>query len=430
MESKQDWLTLTMKPENNSYPSEENYGKAVEVLRNTMLLDELFTMLEFKGSARHYGVRLAYNDVDIKIADPEKFNDQGICISFSSNGLAYFAEYLATYGMTFKLWCARFRRLCVEGWITKCTRFDYAMDDKAFGDERPKLTMKRVLTSICDDEVSCSARTFSDNGKDFYSFQRNYKRRGGQGLWGTTVQFGQREGEGTIVRFYDKLIEQKQKNKTLLDDLKSWVRCEYEFKGSEAMCIFNAWLDLTDAEYSAYMCARAMDKVRFIYRTSTNVSRCPVKRWWREFLNGCTKAIKGIKQKPVRTALSRAECGMRQYTRVNYTFLREYGLEAFGKMITSLAAELSKKGKDPVNYEIVNNLREGARHREEMDGFKWYDYTTEVSSKALRGFMSQDFYTYNQRLKQVQAMQEDGRQYSFDELADVFRGHKVVGYGV
>ena len=430
MESKQDWLTLTMTPENKSYPSEENYGKALDVLRNTLLLDELFTMLEYKGAVRYYGTHLEYNDIHIKISDPEKFNGQGLCIEFSSNGLAYFAEYLASYGMTVKLWCARFRRLCVEGWVVKCSRIDYAMDDKAYDDDRPKLTMKRVLTSICDDEISCSARSFSDNGKDFYSFQRNYKRRGGQGLWGTTVQLGQREGEGTIVRFYDKLIEQKQKGKDLPDNLKSWVRCEYEFKGSDAMTVFNAWIDLTDAEYSAYMCARALDKVRFIYRTSTNVSRCPVKRWWKEFLNGCTKRINAVKQKPVRTALARAECGMRQYTRVNYTFLREYGLEAFGKMIMAMAADMASKGNDPINREIVNNLRDGSRHREEMDGFKWFDYTSPVSSKSLRGFMSQDYYTYNQQLKYIQDMREDGRQYKVDELADVYRGHKVVGYGV
>lgn len=424
-----DWLTLTMKPENSSYSSEENYGKAVDILRKTLLLDELFSMLEFKGSARHYGIRLAYNDVDIKIANPENFNRQGLCISLSSNGIAYFEEYLATYGLTLRLWCARFRRLCVEGWITKCTRYDYAMDDKAFDDDVPKLTMKRVLTSICDDEITCKARTLSDGNKDLASFKRNYKRRGGKGLWGTTVQLGQREGD-TVVRFYDKLIEQKQKGKSLPENLKAWTRCEIEYKAVNAMCVFNAWLDLEGDKFREYMCGCANDTVRFIYRTSENITRCPVKRWWREFLNGCTKRFRLQKQKPKRTALARAEYSFRQTIRRDITFLREYGLEAFGKMIQAMAKELQAQGKDPINHEIINNLREGSNHREEMDGFKWYDYATDISSKTLRGFMAQDYCTYNWQLEYINQMREDGRQYQFDNLADVQRGHEVVGYGV
>ncbi|MGN0686495.1 MAG: replication initiation factor domain-containing protein [Oscillospiraceae bacterium] len=424
-----DWLTLTMKPENDSYSPEYNHAKALDILRNTLLLDELFSMLEYKGSAKYYGVRLSYNDVDVKIADPVNFNHQGLCISFSSNGIRYFEEYLSTYGLTFRLWCARFRRLCVEGWITKCTRYDFAMDDKAFDDDTPKLTMKRVLTSICDEEISCKARSFSDNGKDFYSFQRNYKRRGGQGLWGTTVQIGQRTCD-TIVRFYDKLIEQKQKGNTLPDNLKSWVRCEFEYKGAEAMSAFNAWLDLGTIKFSEYMCGRANDNVRFIYRTTENVTRCPTKRWWREFLNGCTKKIRTVKIKPRRTELSRAEQGLKQYARKNYTFLREFGLEAFGKLIQSFADELKNRGKDPIDHALVNNLREGNNTREEMDGFKWYDYTSPSSSKVLRGYMAQDYCTYNWHLDYINQQRDDGRQFRVGELADVQRGHEVICYGV
>lgn len=429
MESRIDWLTLTMVPENKAVPSEENYASAIKVLTETLLLDELFTMLGYKGSARYYGIRLEYNDVNIKLAMPEDFNKQGLSIELSSNGLDYFNEYLSTYGLTMRLWCARFRRLCCEGWVVKCTRYDYAMDDIRRNDERPCLTMKRVLTSICDEEIVCKARTFSDNGKDFASFQRNYKRRGGKGLWGTTVTLGQRKA-GTVTRFYDKLIEQKQKNKQVDEDITSWVRCEVEYHDCDAMGAFNAWIDLPDNELKLYMCGRANDTVRFIYRTSSNISRCPVKRWWKEFLNGCTSRFQQHTQKPVRTALARAERGLRQNARNNYTFLREYGLEAFGKLICAIAAEVDMKGKSPINHELVNNLCEGARHREEMDGFKWFDYTTDVSSKSLRGMMAQDYYTYNQHMEYLKQSREDGRQYTFDELADVWRGCKVVEYGV
>lgn len=392
MESSLDWLTLTLTPENKAIPSEENYARALDILRDTLLLDELFTMLEFKGVARFYGVRLEYDDVNIKIADPEKFNRQGLCIELSSNGLKYFTEYLATYGLTLRLWCARFRALCTEGWITKCTRYDFAMDDICHDDDVPKLTMKRVLTSICDDEIVCSARTYSDDCKDYISFKRNYKRRNGQGLWGTTVYLGQRES-GLIVRFYDKKIEQEQKGKTLPENLKSWVRCEFEFHNEKATACFNAFIDLPPEDFKKYMCGVCNGSVRFIYRTVTNVSRCPVKRWWREFLNGCTDRFHLPKRKPIRTALARCERGIRQYTRKFYTLLRQLGSEGFLKMIMAFGVELAQKGKEVIDPELVNNLREHKRDYEEIDGFKWYDYTTEVSD--LRGKIACDRYEYN-----------------------------------
>lgn len=402
MEWSIDWLTLTIKPDNNNDKrSEENYGSALGTLRVAMCLDELFNVMENKGKCRFYEERLAYNDIDIKLSSPEKFNTQGFCIEFSSNGLKYFREYLASYGFTLELWCGMFRKLALSGWTTKCTRFDVAMDDIVYDGKRPTLTMQKVLDGICDDDMSCKARVWSDDCKDLVSFKRNYKRRGGKGLWGTTVNIGDRHS-GTYVRFYDKKIEQEQKGKSLPENLTSWVRCEFEYHDTNAMSAFNAFVDMSKEKLGEYFCGTALNHIRFIDRIASNVSRCPTKRWWKAFLNGASKKYSLSNVAPVRSALARSvRWVQRQVVSVIATFRTLLGEDGFWDFIDACIENKEKAGKSAIKAEIINNFKDGLRTYEIPSGFDRWNYTTDISPIELRNNMKQHCFDYYQQFYNI-----------------------------
>lgn len=402
MEWSLDWLTLTMKPDkNDERTSEENYGRALGTFRTTLCLGELMDRMENKGKCRYYAERLSYNDVDIKLSSPEEFNTQGFCIEFSSNGLRYFREYLASYGYTLELWCGMFRKLSLDGCITKCTRFDVAMDDKVYDGKRPTLTMQKVLDGICDDDISCKARVWSDDCKDLVSFKRNYKRRGGKGLWGTTVNIGNRKSD-TFVRFYDKKVEQEQKGKSLPENLTSWVRCEFEYHEVNAMSAFNAFVDMPKDKLGGYFCGVALNHIRFIDRIASNVSRCPVKRWWKAFLNGATKKYSFPRVTPVRSALAKSvRWVQRQVVAVVATFRTILGEDGFWDFIDACIDEREKAGKSAIKSDIINNFKDGLRAYEEPSGFDRWNYATDISPLELRKNMKQHCWDYYQQFYNI-----------------------------
>lgn len=400
MEAKFDYLTITLKPEKGRGDSADLFNKALGLLRVSLVLDELLNDLEEKGACRFYNARFTYNDVSLKLPLPSDFNNQGLCLEMSGNGLAYFIEYLRRYGFTLKEWLGQFRSYCLRGWVAKISRLDFAIDDIRYNGDRPCLTMRKVAAAACDGDVCCRGRLWSDNlsdMQDFFSVKDSYKKHGGYGFFGTTIQFGNRKS-GTICRFYDKLVEQKQKRRELPENLTSWVRCEFEFKREKAMAVVNAWLDFGDEDFSKYIRGVCMDFIRFVDRTSLNVSRCVVKRWWREFLNGCESITVQHFVKPIRSALARAERSIKQNARTFYTMLQICGVDRVLSFISECVADIASQGKDPIRSDIVANLLdEKLVQYEELDGFKRWDYCSELSAEELRKRMKEHNFTYNSK---------------------------------
>lgn len=414
MERSNDWLTLTLKPDrNNKLSGEENYGHALGILRVTLHLAELIDEMEHKGRARYYAERLEYNDVNIKFADPENFNTQGVCIEFSGNGLKFFEEYLASYGYDLRMWCSKWRALAIRDWATKCTRFDVAMDDKRYNGDRPALTMRKVLDSVCDDEFVTKFRCISSDCGDQVRLKQNYRRRGGNCLLGDTVYFGHRKSK-TCVRFYDKLIEQQQNKKAapLPESLTSWTRCEFEYHDESAMAVFNAFVDYNEKEFGEFICENALNQVRFINRVVMDTSRCPVKRWWKEFLNGCTKRRALPKLAPVRSELARAIRGINQYIAILATFKAAYGNEALIDYIDSSAELIEAKGGNAIKQGILNNIRDGRRRYELMNGWKNWYYASELSEEQLKKNIEDQRWIFSQQDYRIYRAPEDwgGRQ--------------------
>lgn len=404
MEAKWDYFTLTMKPEKGRGDSAELFYKALAKLRVSLVLDELMNTMEYKGACLHYAKRYNYNDINLKLPLPSEFERQGLCLELSGNGYAYFVEYLRRYGFTFKQWLGQFRAMALRGWVCKVTRTDFALDDKRFDGERPCLTMRKVATALCDGEICCKGRLWSDNLSDmdkFLSIKDSYRKRGGYGFFGTTITFGNRKSD-RICRFYDKLVEQKSKPASkrheIPDNLTSWVRCEFEFHDDQAMSVINAWLDLPDEDFTAFIRGRCMDFIRFVDRTSMNVSRCVIKRWWKEFLNGCEKITAVHFIKPIRSGLARAERSVKQNARTIYTLIQTCGLKRFMSFLGECVEDIAAQGKDPIRADVVHNLIDDKLvEYEELDAFKRWDYCSELSAEQLRQNMNNQNFEYYSR---------------------------------
>lgn len=373
MESKFDWLTITIKPENPSV----TFDDCFHLLGDRLMLTDLFAKMEPVGRFAFYDWCIAYENITLCCPFYDKFAEQGICLRMSSQGLDFFTRYLQTYNITLKQWLAEWRALCFEGYITKEPRIDYAMDDIRFNGDEPILTLKKVEDCLRKGEMTKKSRVI-DILDGSTSIKRRYKVVCKETVLGRTVYVGSRESE-VCCRIYDKYAEQLQKKEALPKDCTSWTRCEFEFKGSKAMSVLNAFLDFDDADFGKYMLGVTNNYLSFVVRNNDNVSRCPIKRWWKKFLNGCTEKFKLPHKKPARSALSRAERGLSQYVPTVFTMFRVLGLEGVYRFFESKADEMIiKKGcaEKIFKTELANNIYDDIRDYEEMNGFKNYQYNS------------------------------------------------------
>lgn len=390
MESKFDYITLTLKSK------EKDLDDSLNVLSNDLLLGDLISKMVFKGRVGYYDYRLEYENISFLFTDPERFSEQGICLKFSSQGLDYFNRYLATYGLTLKQWLGKWRSLAFDDYISKCTRIDYAMDDIVTKDGCPTITMSQVFRAANNNEICKKARTVDILcGADISSRER-IKYSDGKPIRGRTLYIGVRESD-KVVRFYDKLAEQIQRKRKVPKDVTHWTRCEVEFHDGDAMSVLNAFLDYSDEQFSEHMRGVVNNQCRFIVRNNDNVSRCPSKRWWTAFLNGCTKCFKLPHKKPARSALARAERGLSQYVRILYTLYQLYGLEGLYRYFEDEVNKLKAKNKDLLKPDIIANLLEENRDYEEMTAAKHYLYNSDLSEDELKEHVDYDRMYYRRQ---------------------------------
>lgn len=387
MESKFDYITLTIKSKSKTLED------TLTMLGKDMLLHDLMQKMTAKGRAGYYDYRLTYENVDFLFTESERFSEQGICFKMSSQGLDYFNKYLASYGLSLKDWLRKWRSLVFEDYISKCTRLDYAMDDIATLDGCPTITMSHIYRAINNNEVCKKARTIDILCGAEISARDRIKYCSGKPLRGRTVYVGVRQS-GKVIRFYDKLAEQLQQKKPVPKDVVQWTRCELELHDSSAMGALNAFLDYDDDHFAEYMRGVVNNQCRFIVRNNENISRCPSKRWWKDFLNGCTKSFKLPHKKPARSALARAERGLSQYVRTIYTLFQELGLDGVYHFFENEVNNLKASGKDPYNRELAENIREDIRDYEKMTALKHYSYNSVVDEIRFVHCLRDDYNYY------------------------------------
>ncbi len=95
MESKFDYLTLTLKPENSSIYQ----YMALNTLKHTMLLGDLIHKMTLKGRFAFYDFHFSYENIHLLYTTPDKFQEQGLCLRILGQGLVYLRGYLKSYGL-------------------------------------------------------------------------------------------------------------------------------------------------------------------------------------------------------------------------------------------------------------------------------------------------------------------------------------------
>lgn len=279
-----DFLTLSCMTSNN-ITAGELLGRVLETLRLNDIWDEFVLV----GRDKFYESVYRYNDISVLVCrdTPEKLLAQGICIRFSGNGLAFYQEHLHdVWRCDLRRICREWRSLSVGGYFTRSTRFDYAVDDICRVDEKPLLTMRKVRISAKRHEFRSRLASNRPRHKMEVDLDSSVK---GEISLGDTVCFGNRKSF-VFCRFYDKLLEQRHSHLDVDENITSWVRCEFEFKGARAMAVFNAFCDMDDDDFKGYMSKVFNNYIAFINFDDVNRSRCTLKRWWFEFLGTSEKA--------------------------------------------------------------------------------------------------------------------------------------------
>ena len=277
-----DWLTLSCVTSH-----EMELGAFLHSVLSVLRLADIWDKFEFVGRDKFYPSVYRYNNISVLVCSPKRLLKQGICIRFSGNGLAFYQEHLKrVHRCDLQAVCKAWRSFSVRGFFTRCTRFDYAIDNIAYNDESPLLTLRKVKNCVKKREFR--SRLTTDRGIDKIEICFDHSSSDGSSN-GDTITFGNRRSD-TICRIYDKLLEQKRSGAAVDDSVSSWVRCELELKKSRSMAAFNAFCDKSPDEFVSFMNGVVNNYVSFINLDDSNRSRCSFKRWWVEFLGTSEKS--------------------------------------------------------------------------------------------------------------------------------------------
>lgn len=257
-----DWLTFTVKNVEDPY----------RVISWYLGLDGKLFQERGYGMLGYEHV-LCFNDINVCYSgrENEHFHDMGICVSMSGNGCRTFETMSKMnldgnkdkQGTPSTAFPALFQLLdCNED--CNVTRVDVACDD-----HDGALDMDDIIEKVRANEINSRImrrRVVSD----YEGVERG----------GDTVYIGAASSDFRM-RIYDKAKEQ--------GDLKShWIRVEMVLKHDNA----NAFVsNFVNCKTIGTLAAGILnDKLSFIERDDSNISRCSVSGWWLEFV-GSLEAV-------------------------------------------------------------------------------------------------------------------------------------------
>lgn len=283
-----DYLTVSVRPDN--YSDGATVDMLVNLLCEIFHLDSYIEKFQLVGRARYYKAVFRYNDIQIKICDESRLFTQGICLEMSSNGFAHWVKMLPE-GVSVRDVFREFRALSTCGFKCNVSRFDVALDDIAYGLDKPLLHMSTIARKWSEHEFCSRSQANANETKiDFKSQDEGFFKVGRQtvnkkcGTVGHTIYFGNRRSP-VYVRFYDKKAEQLQQGLPVDENINSWVRCEYEYHDEKAIAVMSMYIDNDHDDFVQKYKATVMGHLRFINPDDSNRSRCSTCAWWVSFLN-------------------------------------------------------------------------------------------------------------------------------------------------
>lgn len=249
-----DWLTFSVK--------EQDPDKVIQTylgMDPSLFQDTGYSLMGYNKVKRFSDILVCSDG-----REDDYFKDMGVCVSMSGNGCRTFEtmskltlDLKDRQGTSSVAFPALFQ-LLVSDTDANVSRIDIACDDRA-----GYLDMDAILTKTQTNEIN-SRMTKRSTVVSFDGTQCN----------GATVYIGA-PSSSFRVRIYDKALEQGESG--------HWVRVELVMRSQNA----NAFVEqMTTSENVGKLAAQVInDKFSFIERDDSNITRCSVCSWWKDFVD-------------------------------------------------------------------------------------------------------------------------------------------------
>lgn len=194
----------------------------------------------------------------LAIAYHEHFQKMGVCIKFSAEAWAWYQKRFAEQHLENMNAAIFYQRIQSELYLARISRIDLTADYFDFGDELSPHEIHKCLLNEAVRVADCNDRVAN---RKISAYENN-------GIVQTLVIGSKKENTKSLLRIYDKKIEQTEKNGFRLKEAmscESWTRFEASYRGDYAHQIGAALLSIgSEAELSSFIAAKIADKYRFL----------------------------------------------------------------------------------------------------------------------------------------------------------------------
>ena len=249
-----DWLTFSVKEKDPRYVIQTYLGMDPDLFQDT-------GFSQFMG----YSKVLRFSDIFVcsEGREDNNFHNMGVCVSMSGNGCRTFETMsklsLGTQnkqGTKSVAFPALFQLLASDA-DSNVSRIDIACDDRD-----GCLNMDQIIAKTWANEINSRMKR-----RDVH-----FSLEGTQQA-GATVYIGAASSDFR-VRIYDKALEQGVEG--------HWVRVELVMRGKNSKSFVD---HMTRTDNVGKLAAQVInDKLSFIERDDSNITRCSVCSWWQNFV--------------------------------------------------------------------------------------------------------------------------------------------------
>lgn len=308
MDFKIDYLRFTIKPKFEIH----SILSFTDFLINDILgMPDKLLAFKYINCGGFYDQKIYFNNIYIKTPPVDNFK-QGFQIEMTGEGYDYFIEYRMNNEPLFterQFIANLFSLREFDTYEFNVTRCDFAFDDKSFN-ETYFLDFDTIKNAVLSGSVVTRFRqrrviengeiVNSDNSIDNVTPFAVYESGSASVKFkGSTIYLGSRSR--THVRFYDKIAEMKFHGKEYDENIKHWMRFELQACRDNAMALLTKFIELEPEEFSKYIASVLLDMVRFVDTSKealqSNYYRCPVVKWWSDFIGTLDKS-KLVHKKP------------------------------------------------------------------------------------------------------------------------------------
>ncbi|MDY3618088.1 replication initiation factor domain-containing protein [Agathobaculum sp.] len=261
-----DWLTFSIKGETDPHAIVKRYLR----IDPALFVDHPHGKYGYQRSMS-FGNIFVFHD-----PAPDRIGDMGVCVSMSGSGCRTFEAHTTLHSKDDLT--TPFLRLVEQ--LHADENVNVSRVDLALDDTEGYLDLEVIAAAVDENTINSRIRK-----------RRVVKGYDGTIKDGTTVYIGAEQSDFRI-RIYDKAKERYKPTEPEYN--KHWVRFEIVMRGDNANGFVNALVNTDDLGLLASGILN--DKIAFIERTETNITRCEVCKWWTDFVDSVANIKLVIKE--------------------------------------------------------------------------------------------------------------------------------------